>query len=131
MALQPTAVPVGLLHHSDRGSQYGAMAYQQRLATRGIQCSMSRPGNCWDNAVVESFFATLKTELLVDGAPRIRPGRKPAPRSLNMWRGFTIGPVVIPRWAISALWNSNGGPLSQPAVSTEPGEVHFGWTWPE
>jgi transposase InsO family protein len=68
MALQQRPVPVGLLHHSDRGSQYGAMAYQQRLATRGIRCSMSRPGNCWDNAVVESFFATLKTEL-VHGRP--------------------------------------------------------------
>lgn len=64
MALQQRPVSVGLLHHSDRGSQYGAMAYQQRLAARGIRCSMSRPGNCWDNAVVESFFATLKTELL-------------------------------------------------------------------
>jgi len=63
MALQQRPVPVGLLHHSDRGSQYGAVAYQQQLATRGIRCSMSRPGNCWDNAVVESFFATLKTEL--------------------------------------------------------------------
>ena len=38
--------------------------YQQRLAARGIACSMSRPGNCWDNAVVESFFATLKSELV-------------------------------------------------------------------
>ena len=65
MALQQRLVPVGLLHHSDRGSQYGAVAYQQRLAIRGIRCSMSRPGNCWDNAVVESFFATLKTELRV------------------------------------------------------------------
>jgi len=64
MALQQRPVPVGLLHHSDRGSQYGAVAYQQRLAARGIRCSMSRPGNCWDNAVVESFFATLKTELI-------------------------------------------------------------------
>lgn len=64
MALQQRPVPVGLLHLSDRGSQYGALAYQHRLATRGIRCSMSRPGNCWDNAVVESFFATLKTELL-------------------------------------------------------------------
>lgn len=64
MALQQRPVPVGLLHHSDRGSQYGAMVYQQRLAARGIRCSMSRPGNCWDNAVTESFFATLKTELL-------------------------------------------------------------------
>ena len=63
MALRQRAVQAALLHHSDRGSQYGAAAYQRRLAVRGIQCSMSRPGNCWDNAVVESFFATLKTEL--------------------------------------------------------------------
>ena len=69
MALQQRSVPVGLLHHSDRGSQYGAVAYQHRLAACGIQCSMSRPGNCWDNAVVESFFATLKTELLVNAHP--------------------------------------------------------------
>jgi putative transposase len=69
MALQQRSVSVGLLHHSDRGSQYGAVAYQQRLTACGIQCSMSRPGNCWDNAVVESFFATLKTELLVNAQP--------------------------------------------------------------
>lgn len=69
MALQQRSVPVGLLHHSDRGSQYGAVADPQRLAARGIQCSMSRPGNCWDNAVVESVFATLKTELLVNAPP--------------------------------------------------------------
>lgn len=64
MALQHRQITVGLLHHSDRGSQYAAEAYQQQLLEQGIQCSMSRPGNCWDNAVVESFFATLKTELI-------------------------------------------------------------------
>lgn len=52
----------GLLHHSDRGSQYASNAYQDLLRRNGIQCSMSRKGNCWDNAVVESFFHTLKTE---------------------------------------------------------------------
>ncbi len=62
MAWQQRGVSVGLLHHSDRGRQYGAALYQQRLTEVGIQCSMSRPGNCWDTAVVESFFATLKTE---------------------------------------------------------------------
>jgi len=51
-----------LLFHSDRGSQYAACAYQERLLDWGIVCSMSRRGNCWDNAVVESFFATLKKE---------------------------------------------------------------------
>ena len=67
MALQQRPVPVGLLHHSDRGCQYMATLYQQRLIARGIRCSLSRPGNCWDNAVGESVFATLKTELFHGG----------------------------------------------------------------
>ena len=54
----------GLLHHSDRGSQYASGDYQDALSERGITCSMSRKGNCWDNAVAESFFATLKTECI-------------------------------------------------------------------
>lgn len=54
----------GLLHHSDRGSQYACHAFQKLLASHGIVCSMSRKGNCWDNAVMESFFGTLKQELL-------------------------------------------------------------------
>jgi len=53
-----------LVHHSDRGSQYTAHAYQAVLSGHGIQCSMSRKGNCLDNAMAESFFATLKRELL-------------------------------------------------------------------
>lgn len=52
----------GLLHHSDRGSQYASNAYQALLKGHGFECSMSRKGNCWDNAVVESFFHTLKGE---------------------------------------------------------------------
>ena len=55
------------LHHSDRGSQYASHAYQQQLAAAAFTPSMSRVGNCWDNAVVESFFATLTKELLIDG----------------------------------------------------------------
>lgn len=54
----------GLLHHSDRGSVYASGDYRERLAAAGIVASMSRRGDCWDNAVVESFFATLKRELL-------------------------------------------------------------------
>ena len=54
----------GLTHHSDRGSQYASSDYRQALADLDIVCSMSRKGNCWDNAVAESFFATLKTELV-------------------------------------------------------------------
>ncbi len=57
--------PAGeLLHHRDRGVQYASDAYQSLLAKHGIEPSMSRKGNCWDNAVVESFFSTLKRELV-------------------------------------------------------------------
>ncbi len=52
----------GLLHHSDRGSQYAAHEYQDQLKQYGMTCSMSRKGDCWDNAVVESFFHSLKVE---------------------------------------------------------------------
>lgn len=64
MALGLRQPGAGLLHHSDRGSQYASGAYQEILDERGITCSMSRRGDCWDNAVVESFFGTLKVELL-------------------------------------------------------------------
>ena len=63
MAVQDRQPPQGLLHHSDRGSQYASSEYQQLLAAHGLLSSMSRKGNCWDNAVAESFFATLKIEL--------------------------------------------------------------------
>jgi transposase InsO family protein len=54
----------GLVHHSDRGCQYASWNYQRTMKNLGIVCSMSRKGNCWDNAVVESFFSTLKTEMV-------------------------------------------------------------------
>lgn len=54
----------GLLHHSDRGSQYASGEFQACLRKEGIVCSMSRKGDCWDNAAVESFFGTLKQELV-------------------------------------------------------------------
>ena len=64
MALAKRAPMAGLLHHSDRGSQYAATSYQRVLAAYGLLPSMSRKGNCWDNACVESFFGTLKRELV-------------------------------------------------------------------
>ncbi len=64
MALEFRNPPEGLIHHSDRGSNYTAKDYRKALSNRGIQCSMSRKGNCWDNAVSESFFATIKKELI-------------------------------------------------------------------
>lgn len=57
----------GLVHHSDRGSQYAARAYRRLLEQHGMLCSMSRKGDCWDNAPMESFFGSMKTEL-EDGA---------------------------------------------------------------
>ena len=64
-------------HHSDRGSQYASYAYQARLAQAGCTVSMSRRGDCWDNAVAESFFATLTKELLshIDFATRTEARR--------------------------------------------------------
>jgi len=53
----------GLVHHSDRGSTYASSDYRKALNARGFECSMSRKGDCWDNAVAESFFSTLKREL--------------------------------------------------------------------
>lgn len=64
MALGERQPPRGLIHHSDRGSQYASHDYQRLLAQHGIIASMSRRANCWDNAVAESFFATLKMELV-------------------------------------------------------------------
>jgi putative transposase len=63
-ALRTRQPAPGLLHHSDRGVQYASAAYREQLAAHGAVSSMSRTGNCWDNAVAESFFATLKTELV-------------------------------------------------------------------
>ena len=64
MAIANRRPPPGLLHHSDRGSQNASGDYQKLLKNHGMVCSMSRKGNCWDNAVMESFFGTLKTELI-------------------------------------------------------------------
>jgi transposase InsO family protein len=63
MALKRRGPDVGLLHHSDQGCTYASEDYQTILETRGIVCSMSRRGNCYDNAVMESFFSTVKSEL--------------------------------------------------------------------
>jgi len=64
MALMQRQPPCGLVHHSDRGRQYASEAYRQRLAAAGVQPSMSRKGNCYDNAVIESFWSSLKRELV-------------------------------------------------------------------
>lgn len=64
MALKQRNLPADLILHSDRGSQYASRLYQLILLKHGIICSMSGKGNCWDNAVMESFYCTLKVELI-------------------------------------------------------------------
>lgn len=63
MAINNGTLKPGLVHHSDRGVQYACNDFQSLLKAHGIECSMSRKGDCWDNAVAESFFRTLKVEL--------------------------------------------------------------------
>jgi putative transposase len=64
MAIARQRPAPGLVHHADRGVQYAAHGYRARLQAHGMLCSMSRKGDCWDNAPMESFFATLKGELI-------------------------------------------------------------------
>ena len=63
MALRERRPREGLIHHSDRGSTYASSDYRDALEAHGLECSMSRKGDCWDNAVAESFFASLKREV--------------------------------------------------------------------
>jgi putative transposase len=79
MAIRRRRPPRGLLHHSDRGVQYASEPYQAILARHGFRCSMSRRGNCLDNAPMESFFGSLKTELVHRTA---FPTRKAARRAV-------------------------------------------------
>ncbi len=82
MALTARQPAVDLVHHSDRGCQYTAGVYQDALAARGIAVSMSRAGECYDNAMAESFFATLKVEL-IDTRPW--PTRRAARQAIFEW----------------------------------------------
>ena len=70
---RPTA---GLIHHSDRGVQYASQAFQAKLGEYGMRCSMSRKGNCWDNAPTESFFNSLKNERIHGNRYRTRADAK-------------------------------------------------------
>ena len=70
MAVNLRKPSAGLIHHSDHSSQYASLRYQASLKQHGIMCSMSRKGNCWDNAVVERFFSSLKREWIRDNLYR-------------------------------------------------------------
>lgn len=86
MALGTRRPAPGLLHHSDRGTQYAAAEYRALLAAHGMIASMSRKGDCWDNAVAESFFATLELELIVKSEWRTRDAaRRAIFRYIETW----------------------------------------------
>lgn len=82
MALSQRRPPPGLVHHSDRGSQYASKAYKKELAKHGIKQSMSGKGNCYDNAFAESFFGTLKIEVVYRST---WPTRQHAARAISTW----------------------------------------------
>jgi putative transposase len=76
MAIWRRGTPTTVLHHSDRGSQYTSEPFQRLLADYGVTCSMSRAGNVWDNAAMESFFSSLKTERTAGKTYRTRDQAK-------------------------------------------------------
>ena len=76
MAIWRRGTPEAVLHHSDRGSQYTSEPFQRLLADHGVTCSMSRAGNVWDNAAMESFFSSLKTERTASKTYRTRDQAK-------------------------------------------------------
>ena len=76
MAIWRRGKPDALLHHSDRGSQYTSEQFQRLMADNGVTCSMSRSGNVWDNAAMESFFSSLKTERTARKTYRTRDDAK-------------------------------------------------------
>ena len=94
-AVQGERPSPGLLHHSDRGSQYAGDAYRELLRSHGVIPNMSRAGNCYDNAKMESFWATLKSELIQD---RVFVSRRSEKRNLLVHRGL-LQPHAAPRRA--------------------------------
>jgi len=103
MAIWRRRPVLGLIFHSDRGSQYCSHAFQKMLKTHGMVSSMSRKGNCWDNAVAESFSAASKPR--GSFSQTMRPVKKPGETSLITLKCFIIATDVIPIWVISAQRN--------------------------
>ena len=102
MALAQRSPGAGLLHHSGRGVQYASQDYRQQLAAFGLQASMSRPGNCYDNPAMESFWSTLKHELVYRNQFHVAP--KPGKASLNGSKYFTTVCGSTARSTLNPLW---------------------------
>jgi putative transposase len=111
----------GLLHHSDQGSQYASDDYQKVLGAHGITCSMSRRGNCYDNAAMESWFSTLKFELGERYATRAEAKEK----LFDYIEVFYNQHVATRRWTTSAqpgtkrLHENHGQLRNQPVTETD------------
>jgi len=106
MAVWRRGKPRELLHHSDQGSQYSSEQFQRLMADSGIVCSMSRSGNVWDNAAMESFFSSLKTEQTA--RKPTAPGTRPEQMCSTTSSGSTTRPGVIRRSDTSVLLSSSG-----------------------
>ncbi len=103
LARQRRGPAPGLLHHSDRGVQYASSACRALLANYQITASMSRKGNCYDNAMAESFFATLKTEAFERRDPRHQSPSQITSLRFTSRRSITHGGSTAP-WVINLLW---------------------------
>jgi putative transposase len=101
MAIWRRGTPHTVLHHSDRGSQYTSEPFQRLLADHGVTCSMSRAGNVWDNAVMESFFSSLKTERTAAKMYRTRAQAK-----ADVFDTSSVSTILgggTPRWDICPM----------------------------
>ena len=110
MAIWRRGRPDSLLHHSDQGSQYTSEQFQRLMADHGITCSMSRSGNVWDNAAMESFFSSLKTERTARKV--YERGTQPGRMCSTTSSASTIPSAGTRRWAISAPLSSRKARLA-------------------
>ena len=99
-ALMQRKPDTGVMFHSDRGTQYASYAFRELMERHGFVQSMSSSGNCYDNALMESFFHTLKS---------IGPGRKPGGAFLNLSRFFITVSEDTRLWITALPSSSNGG----------------------
>jgi putative transposase len=107
MAIQQRLPDAGLLAHSDRGSQYASEHYQRVLHQNAITCSRSRRANCWDNAPVESFFASLKKELVPDEDYHTREqARGSIFEYIEVFYNRQLGSDATPPWGTSRQMTS-------------------------
>jgi putative transposase len=122
MAIWRRGKPDALLHHSDQGSQYTSEQFQRLMADHGVTCSMSRSGKVWDNAVMESFFSSMKTERIGRKTYRMRNHAKADVSIISS--AFTIRRAGTRPWAISAPWTSSGKRRQLNLVSIGPAAAH-------